>query len=72
MTFLLHHTLFKMEKHKNDENNTDSAGLLSGRPLVQNLAGPTVGVFNHLKRKSCLCKDNCKWLDFLVFLDDKP
>ena len=63
-----------MEKQKNDENNTDSAGLLNRRPLVQNLAGPKVRVFKYLRRKSCLCKDIYKQLDFLVFLDkdDKP
>ena len=46
-----------------------SAGLLSGRSWVQTPVGPTLMVFRWLRRKSCLCNDICKWLDFLVLSD---
>ena len=32
-------------------------------------AGPTLRVFKHLRRKSCLCNYISKWLDFQVFSD---
>ena len=37
-------------------------------------AGPTLRVFQYLRRKCCLFNDICKWIDFLVFSDkdEKP
>ena len=39
-----------------------------------NPTGPTLRGFKELRRKSCLCNDICKQLDFLVFSDkhEKP